>query len=123
MKTFLEDFMAGSDRASYPRELRRTPGSIAGVRHDVMIVLDVNAAEIHLVRLRTAKHLAGQGCGSKTLRWLCRLADRHDITIALEPIANAHAMLTNQELRAWYTRHGFVARRQWLVRSPGMSAL
>lgn len=54
-----------------------------------------------------------QGEGSKALKWLCGLADKHGITLRLDiqPIKNAGTRegksLTKAELRTWYESNGF----------------
>lgn len=119
MKTFLEDFIDGSNRSNYPKELARTPGSIAGKVYGTQIVIDVCIDDVHLVRLRVAKSDTGQGYGGKALRWLCKLADKHNLAIALQPIANHHKALDDTTLLLWYKRHGFkLTRSVWMVRKP-----
>lgn len=118
-RTFFEDFYLQTSRVIYPKDRARTPGSIGGYYGYAMILLDLSTQDIHLVRLRVSKLLAGQGHGSEALKWICKLADKHQCEIVLHPIANNHNFLSTRQLRNWYARHDFVARgRTWMIRVP-----
>lgn len=57
------------------------------------------------------------GEASKALKWLCELADKHGVEIDLyvKPIKGAGAKagkdLNKAQLKAWYTKNGFVSKR------------
>jgi hypothetical protein len=70
---------------------------------------------IHRIWTLLPKH----GHGSKILRQICELADRHHVFIKLKvaPLGRRPYPMSKEQLRAWYHRHGFRGRRQ-LVRSP-----
>lgn len=123
MRTFLEDFFSGTERATYPKELQRTPGSIAGKLGVTILVVDVNSDDVHLVRIRTPKQFVGGGFGGKALRFLCGLADRHGLSICLCPLPNAHAKMDKEALVAWYHRRGFRQGNKFMVRVPKRSSV
>lgn len=69
------------------------------------------------------KKNAGQA--SAALKWLCELADKHNVTMDLivSPIKNAGAVegksLTKSQLTAWYAKNGFVkTRNDTMERTP-----
>lgn len=47
----------------------------------------------------------GQGFGTKILNMILEDADKEGVILILEPVASGG--LTNNELVAWYERHGF----------------
>jgi hypothetical protein len=51
----------------------------------------------------------GRGNGTKMLRTLCDLADRHEVEIKLKvlPFGRKPYSLSRAHLKAWYQRHGF----------------
>lgn len=71
------------------------------------------AGRIHLSSIMSfMKKNAGDA--SAALKWLCALADKHQVTLELmvKPIKNAGARegknLNKAQLTAWYKRNGFV---------------
>jgi GNAT superfamily N-acetyltransferase len=50
----------------------------------------------------------GKGYARKTLRMLCDLADYHGAALALHAEAEADKAMSDDQLQAWYERHGFV---------------
>ncbi len=60
-----------------------------------------------------------RGYGSKMLRQLCRLADRHKVLIKLKiaPLGRKPYPMSAIQLREWYHRHGFRGEKK-LIRSP-----
>lgn len=118
MRTFIEDFYTGSERTPYASELVRTAGSVGGKVWAVTVLLDVYPTHFHLVRLRVPRKFSGRGYGSKTLQWLCRLADKHALDVRLQVSSNHHKALSDADLQAWYVRNGFLVRGQWMIRKP-----
>jgi hypothetical protein len=60
-----------------------------------------------------------RGYGSKMLRQVCELADRHQVFIKLKiaPLGRKPYPLSAVQLREWYHRHGFRGEKK-LIRSP-----
>lgn len=78
-------------------------------------------AEIKRIHVDSAAR--GQGVASAMLDYVCDEADDNDTNLRLEVAARAGAGgLNNDQLRAWYTRHGFVPDTdndrpgEWLIR-------
>jgi hypothetical protein len=117
MKTFIEDFMAGSRRSPYPKRTLRAPGSMVGWVGDTALLVDL-ADEIYLAGIHTLRSKTGCGSASKALRWLCGLADKHGFVVYLFAKANEHQTLSTAQLREWYGRNGFAKKRTWMVRQP-----
>lgn len=49
----------------------------------------------------------GKGHGSATLKILCDLADKHDVTLEGTAKAYREDRLSTRQLLTWYVRHGF----------------
>lgn len=49
----------------------------------------------------------GSGGGSKAIRLLTELADKHGVELTLTPQANGPKGLSDEQLHSWYTRNGF----------------
>jgi hypothetical protein len=64
----------------------------------------------------------GLGGGSKALRLLTNLADKHGVELNLTPQAYSNKGLSDEQLHAWYSRHGF-KDDEWggMVRKPKTS--
>ena len=62
-----------------------------------------------------------RGHGSKMLRQICALADRHQVFIQLKiaPLGRKPYPMSSPQLRQWYHRHGFRGEKK-LIRSPSM---
>ena len=62
-----------------------------------------------------------RGYGSKMLRQICELADRHQVFIKLKvaPLGQKPYPLSAVQLREWYHRHGFRGEKK-LIRSPAL---
>ena len=54
----------------------------------------------------------GKGHGTKALRWLTDLADKHGVNLVGQIQRMGDHGLTTVELRRWYKRHGFKVDRQ-----------
>lgn len=56
----------------------------------------------------------GKGNGSAALEWLKGLAIKHGVSIRLQAVRfGRHESLSNDQLCAWYERHGFLASDRW----------
>jgi hypothetical protein len=66
-----------------------------------------NCGQCFITRIRSLE--PGQGNASQALKWLCDLADKHQIKLYLrvEPFGDKPHM-TKPQLKAWYKRNGFV---------------
>ena len=75
-------------------------------------------AEISLHRLWVSRTRSGDG--SRALRTLCGLADRHGVRISLQvrPFGAKPYPMTRQQLLQWYLRHGFEGDGWKLARHP-----
>jgi RimJ/RimL family protein N-acetyltransferase len=62
-----------------------------------------------------------RGYGSKMLRQVCDLADRHQVFIKLKvaPLGRKPYPMSALQLREWYHRHGFRGEKK-LIRSPSI---
>jgi GNAT superfamily N-acetyltransferase len=62
----------------------------------------------------------GQGNGSFMLSAVCELADRHNIEMVLKtlPFGRKPYPLSREQLRVWYSRHGFEIQGRKMVRRP-----
>jgi hypothetical protein len=70
------------------------------------IVLSSGVNAVRLKEITSAEK--NKGDGSRALRLICRLADRHNVTImaTVEPLGKDG--LSKAELHSWYRRAGFV---------------
>jgi len=61
-----------------------------------------------------------KGHGTRALKWLCQLADKHVVTIVgeIKPVGVERPRLGVAELRQWYKRHGFEVTGRKIVRRP-----
>jgi hypothetical protein len=60
-----------------------------------------------------------RGHGSKMLRQICELADRHHVFIKLKiaPLGRKPYPMSSEQLREWYCRYGFKGEKH-LIRAP-----
>lgn len=74
--------------------------------------IDDRKSMVHMEDIRSP--IPQKGLGSRALKWLCDLADKHGVT--LEGTAKAYrdgdgGTLKNKDLVAWYKRNGFTIGR------------
>ena len=110
---YMEDFRAGTQ----PNPLGARDRVWGG---EVLVEIRPFDKRIHISDIMSLHR--GQGYGSKALQWLCSLADKHGVAMSLTPSAfgseNAQE-LDDEQLKAWYTRHGFKPHRgSLMVREP-----
>jgi hypothetical protein len=60
----------------------------------------------------------GKGHGTKALRWLTDLADKHNVELVGHIERKGDEGLTTNQLRQWYKRHGFKVDRQLRIVRP-----
>lgn len=131
--TFIEEFYNTAidndfvkRRSVYPSDLKKVSGSIAGKVFGVLLVLDIHTDFVHLVRIYRRKGRGWwdkdmrdrSGYASKALRCLCRWADKYCFELRLNVVPFGHCTMTEEELRSWYERNGFVGKGVWMVRKP-----
>jgi GNAT superfamily N-acetyltransferase len=115
----VRDFLAGLETIAKPvgRGDFSFPSADGSPEGYVQLIVDSpQAVTIH----RVWSLQSGQGTGSKILRALCELADRHGVELALKviPIGRQPHPMTRDQLVAWYQRHGFEGTRRKMVRRP-----
>ena len=62
--------------------------------------------EVGVSLITVRRTLTGAGYGTLMLNALCDLADKHDVALRLEILPTGR--LTEQDLKSWYERRGFV---------------
>jgi hypothetical protein len=60
----------------------------------------------------------GKGHGTKALRWLTDLADKHNVQLVGHIERKGDEGLTTNQLRQWYKRNGFKVDRQLRIVRP-----
>lgn len=117
MKIGASERIAQSNIAKFLAEFRASTNYQCGAGwiNTVEIVLGINESGLYPENSVTIycviQHGAREtGEASKALRWVCSLADKHDVTLSLyvEPIKKYQPGLSIVQLRKWYTRAGFV---------------
>ena len=87
--------------------------------HDGTVQFIINSPlAITIHRIWSAK--PGNGAGSRMMRTLANLADRHGVEIRLKvvPIGRKPYPFSRDQLFAWYQRHGFSGNLKKMVRFP-----
>jgi len=105
LNAFMQDFESGTTDHPFDHTMR--------VWHDTIgLELSPFGRAIHISSIISFdKKNAGQA--SQALKWLCDLADKHQVKMELiaEPIKNAGSQngvsLTKSQLMSWYKRYGF----------------
>jgi 8-oxo-dGTP pyrophosphatase MutT (NUDIX family) len=109
LETFMRDFWGNTYGNPFdPRE--RVWKNIAAVECFVF-----NNA-IHISSIRSFER--AKGFGSAALKWICELADAHQVTLELSPEPYGDKPLSAAQLKSWYKRNGFVYSRGGMVRKP-----
>lgn len=74
-----------------------------------------------ITRINVPEPLRGRGLGTKILSEILADADAEGVVLELHPFSSGH--FTDDELRAWYSRHGFVTQPdRTMHRQPGTCA-
>jgi len=50
-----------------------------------------------------------KGHGSKLLKKLCELADKHNVLLYTFPVVDDNSTMSFEKLREWYSKFGFIA--------------
>lgn len=70
-------------------------------------VLEAELNYLVLCRIETEPTARGQGQASELLEWLKAVCDRHAVTLLGQATVDGVQGLDQDELLAWYARHGF----------------
>ena len=105
--SFIREFVACTDANPFNRR-ERVLGCAA-------IALQPRSPDIVQLNMLRALLPSG-GHGSRALRWLCRLADQHSVTLVGCVVPTAvgkykRPLLNRRQLTQWYRRQGFVVYR------------
>lgn len=74
---------------------------------------------VHIEGVFVFDHARGKGEASKALRELISLADEHGVPCSVTPQAFGSGGLTEELLKSWYARHGFIEQADDLmIRRP-----
>lgn len=82
----------------------------------ILDVVDCEDGVFHITRISVPEKHRGRGFGSKVLRECTEDADRESVTLSLEVLTSGD--MTEDDLRAWYARHGFVPYMDVMYREP-----
>ena len=110
VKAMLDEYWSGTQPHPFDRHLRiwGDDNNMVGVT-----LYSVGTSEVHLSTIMTFSD-KNSGSGSKALKWICDLADKHGVklTLSVSPIKNAGSRngkdLNKRQLTAWYAKYGFV---------------
>jgi hypothetical protein len=93
------------------------PATEGGHHGAVQFIVD-GPGRLRIHRLWTMR--PGQGSGSKILRTLCDLADRHDVELLLKviPIGRKPYPMDRDDLFTWYQKFGFEGSHREMRRQP-----
>ena len=86
------------------------------------LVIPWNNGQCFIQSIRTLEQYRGNGSGSRGLKFLTALADKHKIKLycVIDPFGDKPRM-TKPQLKAWYKRNGFVLTgdlKDEMVREP-----
>lgn len=87
------------------------------VYKDVGIVLLPNVSVIALVSIRAMT--SHRGDGTRALKWLLSLADRHEVILMGAASAKENVVPDTAALVAWYQKHGFEMLGKYGIRYTG----
>ncbi len=80
--------------------------------------IHVSADNNEVCEVWTAPGFRREGLGRRMMKLVCNDADREHSTLRLMVAAGPEGM-DNVQLRAWYTRFGFVLQSDcWMIREP-----
>lgn len=105
VKAMLDEYWEGTTPHPFDRRLRIWNDSVG-------LTLRGDGKEVSLMTIMTFTD-KNQGDGSKALKWVCDLADKHgvDMNLDVSPIKNAGSRtgknLNKKDLTAWYARNNF----------------
>jgi len=89
-----------------------------GTKHGAVQFIVQSPRRLIIHRLWTLH--PGKGSGTRMLRTLCDLADRHDVELILKviPIGRKPYPMDRDSLLAWYKKYGFEGNHRRMLRKP-----
>lgn len=89
------------------KRVRSLPGRLfAGCV--ILKVKTVNKIEVKLLLIETLPEWRFLGKATEAMKWLCEMADGHDIQISLCPVQLEDDSMSCMQLTRWYQKFGFV---------------
>ena len=114
VKAMLDEWWKGTTPHPFDRRLRIWDDAIG-------LWLRGSGRDVELMTIMTFAD-KNQGEGSRALKWVCDLADKHGVELVLNvsPIKNAGSRtgknLNKSELTKWYAKNGFVKDKEYDMR-------
>lgn len=108
-KSFVRDFWGMTYPHPFDERIR--------ILDNVMIQLSPTSDDIHIQDIRALEQ--GKGTGTKALKKITDLADKHNVVLGLFPVG--YASTSDASLRSWYKRAGFEPSPndyEYMVRYP-----
>lgn len=104
VETFLEEFTASTEPNPFANHERVWEWHAC---------FDITRSSSHeqAIMLRVIRSLQrGKGYGSAALKWLCALADEHQVILCgyISPVGTQRPRMTKRQLTQWYRRYGFI---------------
>lgn len=93
---FMREFIANTTQHPF--------NSSARIIGDAHVVVFHDGDGVHIKDIQS--HQPGSGAGSRALRYVNSLADKHKLPVNL--YAKGYASTKTSQLKNWYKRHGFV---------------
>jgi GNAT superfamily N-acetyltransferase len=98
-----EAFLRDLFDASYPNPLNPRERIFAGI--EVTVEVSPLRGGVHLDEVRALR--PGKGAGTKAMRFLAELADKHGVTMTLFPMPFGDQKMDTDDLVRFYRKHGF----------------
>jgi GNAT superfamily N-acetyltransferase len=98
-----EAFLRDLFDASYPNPLNPRERILAGI--EVAVEVSPLRGGVHLDEVRALR--PGKGEGTKAMRFLAELADKHGVTMTLFPMPFGDQKMDTDDLVRFYRKHGF----------------
>ena len=98
-----EAFLRDLFDASYPNPLNPRERVLAGI--EVAVEVSPLRGGVHLDEVRALRPSKGEG--TKAMRFLVELADKHSVTLTLFPMPFGNEKMDTDDLVRFYRRHGF----------------
>jgi len=101
----VEAFLRAFFDSSYPSPLSSEPTERVLSGLDVLVEVTPQHGGVHIDEVRAL--VPQQGAGTKAMRFLTDLADKHGVTLMLYPMPFGSAAMSRDDLVRFYRRHGF----------------
>jgi hypothetical protein len=98
-----EAFLRDLFDASYPNPLNPRERILAGI--EVAVEVSPLRGGVHIDEVRALR--PGKGEGTKAMRFLAELADKHGVTMTLFPMPFGDQKMDTDDLVRFYRKHGF----------------